>query len=45
MIADADDIDARDPPWGIPANLGGSAPPPTLGSFLRAFTHGNVRQR
>jgi hypothetical protein len=46
MIASADDIDGMDllHHGAIPATFGGIRAPSTLGSFLRAFTHGNVRQ-
>jgi hypothetical protein len=46
MVAGADDIDGMDllRHGAIPATFGGIRAPSTLGSFLRAFTHGNVRQ-
>lgn len=46
MIAGADDIDDMDllRHGAIPATFGGIRAPSTLGSFLRAFHHGNVRQ-
>jgi hypothetical protein len=46
MIAGADDIDGMDllRYGAIPATFGGVRAPSTLGSFLRAFNHGNVRQ-
>jgi hypothetical protein len=46
MIAGADDIDGMDllRHGAIPATFAGIRAPSTLGSFLRAFTHGNVRQ-
>ena len=46
MIAGADDIDGMDllRHGAIPATFGGVRAPSTLGSFLRAFNHGNVRQ-
>jgi Transposase DDE domain group 1 len=46
MIAGADDIDGMDllRHGAIPATFGGIRAPSTLGSFLRAFNHGNVRQ-
>jgi hypothetical protein len=46
MVAGADDIDGMDllRHGAIPATLGGIRAPSTLGSFLRAFDHGNVRQ-
>jgi Transposase DDE domain group 1 len=46
MIAGADDIDGMDllRHGAIPAVFGGIRAPSTLGSFLRAFNHGNVRQ-
>lgn len=46
MIAGADDIDGMDVVrhGAIPATFGGIRAPSTLGSFLRAFDHGNVRQ-
>jgi hypothetical protein len=46
MIAGADDIDGMDllRHGALPATFGGIRAPSTLGSFLPAFTHGNVRQ-
>ena len=46
MAAGADDIDGMDllRHGAIPAVFGGIRAPSTLGSFLRAFDHGNVRQ-
>lgn len=46
MIAGADEIDGMDllRHGAIPATFSGIRAPSTLGSFLRAFTHGNVRQ-
>jgi len=46
MIAGADGIEGMDllRHGAIPATFGGIRAPSTLGSFLRAFTHGNVRQ-
>jgi Transposase DDE domain group 1 len=46
MIAGADSIEGMDllRHGAIPATFGGIRAPSTLGSFLRAFTHGNVRQ-
>lgn len=46
MIVGADDIDGMDllRHGAIPAVFGGIRAPSTLGSFLRAFHHGNVRQ-
>ncbi|HEY0803885.1 MAG TPA: IS1380 family transposase [Pseudonocardiaceae bacterium] len=46
MVAGADDIDGMDVVrhGAIPAVFGGIRAPSTLGSFLRAFDHGNVRQ-
>jgi hypothetical protein len=46
MVAGADDIDGMDllRHGAIPATFGGIRAPSTLGSFLRAFNHGNVRQ-
>ncbi len=46
MIAGADDIDGMDllRHGALPDTFGGIRAPSTLGSFLRAFTHGNVRQ-
>jgi len=46
MIAGADTIDGMDllRHGAIPATFGGIRAPSTLGSFLRAFDHGNVRQ-
>jgi hypothetical protein len=46
MIAGADDIDGMDllRHGALPATFGGIRAPSTLGSFLRAFHHGNVRQ-
>jgi hypothetical protein len=46
MVAGADDIDDMDllRHGAIPATFGGIRAPSTLGSFLRAFDHGNVRQ-
>jgi Transposase DDE domain group 1 len=46
MIAGADDIDGMDllRHGALPATFGGIRAPSTLGSFLRAFDHGNVRQ-
>jgi hypothetical protein len=46
MIAGVDDIDGMDllRHGAIPATFGGIRAPSTLGSFLRAFDHGNVRQ-
>ena len=46
MVAGADTIDGMDllRHGAIPATVGGIRAPSTLGSFLRAFDHGNVRQ-
>jgi Transposase DDE domain group 1 len=46
MIAGADTIEGMDllRHGAIPATFGGIRAPSTLGAFLRAFTHGNVRQ-
>src|ERR1051326_870869 len=46
MIAGADDIDGMDllRHGALPATFGGIRAPSTLGSFLRAFDHGTVRQ-
>jgi hypothetical protein len=46
MIAGADTIDGMDllRHGAIPDTFGGIRAPSTLGSFLRAFTHGNVSQ-
>jgi hypothetical protein len=46
MVAGADDIDGMDllRHGAVPATFGGIRAPSTLGSFLRAFDHGNVRQ-
>ncbi len=46
MIAGADTMDGMDllRHGAIPATFGGIRAPSTLGSFLRAFDHGNVRQ-
>jgi hypothetical protein len=46
MIAGADDIDGMDllRHGALPRSFGGIRAPSTLGSFLRAFTHGSVRQ-
>jgi hypothetical protein len=46
MIAGADGVDGMDVlrHGAIPATFGGIRAPSTLGSFLRAFDHGNVRQ-
>jgi hypothetical protein len=46
MVAGADGIEGMDllRHGAIPATFGGIRAPSTLGSFLRAFTHGNVRQ-
>lgn len=46
MIAGADSIDGMDllRHGTIPATFGGIRAPSTLGSFLRAFDHGTVRQ-
>jgi hypothetical protein len=46
MVAGADDIDGMDilRHGAIPAAFGGIRAPSTLGSFLRAFSHANVRQ-
>ena len=46
MIAGADDIDGMDllRHGALPDTFGGIRAPSTLGSFLRAFTHGHVRQ-
>jgi hypothetical protein len=46
MVAGADDIDGMDVlrHGAIPATFGGIRAPSTLGSFLRAFSHANVRQ-
>lgn len=46
MVAGADDIDGMDllRHGAIPATFGGIRAPSTLGSFLRGFDHGNVRQ-
>ena len=46
MVAGADTIDGMDllRHGAIPVTVGGIRAPSTLGSFLRAFDHGNVRQ-
>ena len=46
MVAGADTLDGMDllRHGAIPATFGGIRAPSTLGSFLRAFDHGNVRQ-
>jgi hypothetical protein len=46
MVAGADTIDGMDllRHGAMPATFGGIRAPSTLGSFLRAFDHGNVRQ-
>jgi hypothetical protein len=46
MIAGADSLDGMDllRHGAIPATFAGIRAPSTLGSFLRAFAHGNVRQ-
>jgi hypothetical protein len=46
MVAGADDIDGMDllRHGALPDTFGGIRAPSTLGSFLRAFDHGNVRQ-
>jgi hypothetical protein len=46
MVAGADTIDGMDllRHGAIPATVGGIRAPSTLGSFLRAFDHGNVGQ-
>ena len=46
MITGADTLEGMDllRHGAIPATFGGIRAPSTLGSFLRAFTHGNVRQ-
>ena len=46
MVAGADDIDGMDllRHGALPATFGGIRAPSTLGSFLRAFDHGNVSQ-
>ena len=46
MIAGADSIDDMDllRHGAMPVLFGGIRAPSTLGSFLRAFDHGNVRQ-
>ena len=46
MVAGADDFDGMDVlrHGSIPGAFGGIRAPSTLGSFLRAFTHANVRQ-
>jgi hypothetical protein len=46
MVAGADTIDGMDllRHGAFPATIGGIRAPSTLGSFLRAFDHGNVRQ-
>src|SRR5690349_7334030 len=46
MVAGADTIDGMDllRHGAFPATVGGIRAPSTLGSFLRAFGHGNVRQ-
>jgi hypothetical protein len=46
MVAGADSIDGMDllRHGAIPATVGGIRAPSTLGSFLRAVDHGNVRQ-
>lgn len=46
MVAGADTIDGMDllRHGAFPATVGGIRAPSTLGSFLRAFSHGNVRQ-
>lgn len=46
MVAGADNIDGMDllRHGAVPATFGGIRAPSTLGSFLRAFDHGTVRQ-
>ena len=46
MVAGADTIDGMDllRHGALPATFGGIRAPSTLGSFLRGFDHGNVRQ-
>jgi Transposase DDE domain group 1 len=46
MVTGADTIDGMDVlrHGAFPATVGGMCAPSTLGSFLRAFDHGNVRQ-
>jgi hypothetical protein len=46
VVAGADDIDGMDVlrHGAIPVTFGGIRAPSTLGSFLRAFSHANVRQ-
>jgi hypothetical protein len=46
MVAGVDTLDGMDVlrHGAIPATVGGIRAPSTLGSFLRAFNHGNVRQ-
>jgi hypothetical protein len=46
MVAGADTIDGMDllRHGAFPGTIGGIRAPSTLGSFLRAFDHGNVRQ-
>jgi hypothetical protein len=46
MIAGADTIEGMDllRHGAFPATFGGIRAPSTLGSFVRAFDHGNVRQ-
>lgn len=46
MVAGADDIDGMDllRHGALPDTVGGVRAPSTLGSFLRAFDHGNVAQ-
>jgi Transposase DDE domain group 1 len=46
MVAGADTLDGMDllRHGAMPATFGGIRAPSTLGSFLRAFDHGNVRQ-
>lgn len=46
MVAGADSIDGMDllRHGAVPATFGGIRAPSTLGSFIRAFDHGNVRQ-
>ena len=46
MVAGADTIDGMDllGHGAFPATVGGIRAPSTLGSFLRAFTHGHVQQ-
>src|SRR4029450_10961227 len=46
LVAAADTLDGMHllPHGAFPATVGGIRAPSTLGSFLRAFDHGNVRQ-